>query len=101
MRDGMRHYINPDELDVLRRFVDSWEDLSNGDHKVLASRDFSTVELYNLRADPAEAENLAAKDATRLASMRDKLKSLNGEIEAEGPDWWKRLSPDGGGPLKK
>lgn len=75
--------------------------MRDGDHKVLASRDFSTVELYNLRADPAEAENLAAKDATRLASMRDKLKSLNGEIEAEGPDWWKRLSPNGGGPLKK
>ena len=32
--------------------------------------------------------------------MRKELKALNAEIEKEGPDWWKRLSPNGGGPPK-
>lgn len=75
--------------------------MRDGDFKVLASRDLSTVEVYNLRADPGEADNLAGRDPARLAAMRGRLKALNGEIEAEGPDWWKRLSPNGGGPLKK
>lgn len=37
MRDGMRHYINPDELTVLCEFADSWEDLEGdeSDLKVL------------------------------------------------------------------
>jgi arylsulfatase A len=33
--------------------------------------------------------------------MRETLEQRNAEIEREGPDWWKRLSPDGGGPIKK
>lgn len=37
MRDGMRHYVSPDELDVLRRFVEEWEDLCDADHTILAS----------------------------------------------------------------
>lgn len=37
MRDGMRHYVNPDELEVLRRFVEDWEDLCDADHVILAS----------------------------------------------------------------
>ena len=36
MRDGMRHYVSPDELEVLRRFVDEWEDLGDTDHRILA-----------------------------------------------------------------
>jgi hypothetical protein len=32
--------------------------------------------------------------------MKKRLESLNAEIEREGPDWWRRLSPNGGGPLK-
>ena len=37
MRDGMRHYVNPDELDVVRRFVSEWDDLCDADHRILAS----------------------------------------------------------------
>jgi hypothetical protein len=33
--------------------------------------------------------------------MQKELKALNEEIEKEGPDWWNRLSPNGGGPIKK
>ena len=35
MRDGFRHYINPDELDVLRRMLNgATEDLSREDRQV-------------------------------------------------------------------
>jgi hypothetical protein len=27
--------------------------------------------------------------------MKEKLATVHREIEAEGPDWWKRLSDDG------
>jgi hypothetical protein len=43
-----------------------------GDWMILSSQDFAEVELYNLKADPKEAT-----------------------------DGWKRLSPNGGGPVKK
>jgi len=36
MRNGMRHYISPDERDVVRRFVVDWEDLCEADHRILA-----------------------------------------------------------------
>ena len=69
--------------------------MRDGDFKVLASRDLSTVEIYNLKADPGEKDNLATKDSTRLAAMRDRLKAFNGQVEAEGPDWW-RTEPTNG-----
>ena len=37
MRDGFRHYINPDELDVLRRLAEASEDLCEADHTVFRS----------------------------------------------------------------
>jgi arylsulfatase A len=75
--------------------------LRDGDWKILAAQDFSKVELYNLKADPKEATELSAKEPERLAALTKRLKELNAEIEKEGPDWWKRLSPNGGGPVKK
>ena len=75
--------------------------LRDGDWKLLASQDFSHFELYNLKADPQEKTDLAAKEAERFGAMRETLEKLNAEIEQEGPDWWKRLSPNGGGPIKK
>jgi hypothetical protein len=74
--------------------------LRDGDWKLLASRDFSHVELYNLKADPGEKSELGAKEAARLGAMRATLEKWNAEIEREGPDWWKRLNPNGGGPIK-
>ena len=75
--------------------------LRDGDWKLLTSQDFSKLELYNLKADPKEATNLAAKEPDRLAAMTKRLKELNAEIEKEGPDWWKRLSSSGAMPVKK
>ena len=75
--------------------------LRDGDWKLLASQDFTHFELYNLKADPQEKTDLKAKEAERFDAMRKTLEKLNAEIEKEGPDWWKRLSPNGGGPIKK
>jgi arylsulfatase A len=75
--------------------------LRDGDWKLLASQDFSHVELYNLKADPEEKRDLAAKEAERSGAMRETPQKMNAEIEREGPDWWKRLSPNGGGPIKR
>jgi arylsulfatase A len=75
--------------------------LRDGDWKLLASQDLTHFELYSLKADPQEKNDLAAKEIERFGRMRATLQNLNAEIEKEGPDWWKRLSPNGGGPLKR
>ena len=69
--------------------------------RLLASQDRAHFEFYNLESDPQEKTDLKAKEAGRFEAMRKSLEKLNAEIEKEGPDWWKRLSPNGGGPLKK
>ena len=71
----------------------------DGDWKLLASRDFSHLELYNLKADPRETTNLKDKEPKRVLALRKRLETLNTEIEKEGPDWWKRVNPNGGGRL--
>jgi arylsulfatase A len=75
--------------------------MRDGDFKVLASADLKNVELYDLAKDPAETTNLNDSQPERAASMRDRLKALNAGIESEGPDWWRRLSPNGGTPINK
>lgn len=75
--------------------------LRDGDWKILASQDFSKVELYNLKTDPKEETELSAKEPQRFAAMTKQLKEFNAQVEKEGPDWWKRLSPNGGGAGKK
>lgn len=74
--------------------------LREGDWKILAPKDLSRFELYNLAEDPKESQELSAREPQRLGAMKQKLIALNREIEAEGPDWWKRLSEDGARPRK-
>lgn len=75
--------------------------LRDGDWKILASEDFTNLELYNLKADPSEKTDLKEKEPQKFAEMRKALEAHNAEIEKEGPDWWKRLSASGGGAKKK
>ena len=49
-----------------------------------------------MQNDPRETTDLAGKEAERLAALRDQLVKHNATIDAEGPDWWKRLNPNGG-----
>ncbi len=75
--------------------------MRDGDWKILASEDFAKVELYDLKADPKEATDLSEKETERTAALLKRLKALNADVEKEGPDWWKRLSPNGGTATKK
>lgn len=75
--------------------------MRQGDWKIIAAQDFSKFELYNLKLDPKEETDLKDKEKDRFETMKKELISHNGKIEKEGPDWWKRLSPNGGGPIKK
>jgi arylsulfatase A len=61
--------------------------LRDGDWKVLADEAFTKFELYNLREDVAEKNDLAGKEPRRLKEMADALRKLNAEIVAEGPKW--------------
>jgi arylsulfatase A-like enzyme len=75
--------------------------MRKGDWKLLASQDLKRFELYNLKADPKETTDLRDKEPLRFEELRKELVALNAQIEAEGPDWWKRLDPNGGGPCKR
>jgi len=75
--------------------------MRQGDWKILAAADFSKAELYDLKSDPAETMDLRVKEPARFEAMMAALKKLNAEIDAEGPDWWRKLDADGGKALKK
>jgi arylsulfatase A len=70
--------------------------LREGDWKILGSQDLTHFELYNLKSDRAETTDLAQREPERFEALRKKLEGLNDEVVREGPDWWKRLNPNGG-----
>jgi len=70
--------------------VDEW--------KILATAELTEFELYDINNDPKETTDLKDKEKTRFAALKDQLIKHNASIDAEGPDWWKRLSPNGGKP---
>ncbi|MFN3484316.1 MAG: sulfatase [Planctomycetota bacterium] len=75
--------------------------MRDGPWKILASEDLSRFELYNLEEDPGESRELSAREPERLATMKKELAELHRAIEAEGPDWWKRYSPNGALPPRR
>lgn len=66
-----------------------------GDWKIVADEPLTRFELYNVQRDPKEENNLADREKDKFAEMRDALQALNGEIEAEGPNWWKNYDHGG------
>jgi hypothetical protein len=75
--------------------------LRDGDWKILADDALESFELYDLRSDPKESRDLSKSDPERFEAMKKRLLAFNANVEAEGPDWWKRLSVSGGMPPKK
>jgi arylsulfatase A len=55
--------------------------------KLLANPELTQFELYDLRNDINEANNLAERRPKHLAEMKEMLAKLHAEIDAEGPDW--------------
>jgi arylsulfatase A len=72
-----------------------------GDWKILSTETLSRFELYNLKNDISESRELSKEQPEKLNELKKQLKTVHDQIEAEGPDWWKRLSPNGGGLPKK
>ena len=66
------------------------------DWKILADAGLTEFELYDLKGDPRETTDLKEREAARFNALRAQLVRHNAAIDAEGPDWWRRLSPNGG-----
>lgn len=66
------------------------------DWKILANAELTEFELYDLKRDPRETTDLKEKESERFNALRTQLVRHNAAIDAEGPDWWRRLSPNGG-----
>ncbi len=71
------------------------------DWKILANAELTEFELYNLKDDPKETADLKDKESKRFHELQGRLIEHNKTINAEGPDWWQRLSPNGGGDPNK
>jgi len=61
--------------------------MRHGDWKILADGDLETFELYNLKEDLTESNDLSEQQPQRLRSMAETLQALHREIDAEGPTW--------------
>jgi arylsulfatase A len=61
--------------------------MRDGDYKLLSREDFAGLELYNLRSDPAEKDNLIERDPQRREEMLAKMQKLHAQIKAEEPNW--------------
>ncbi len=72
--------------------------MREGDWKILANAELTEFELYNLKEDPFETSDRKDKESRLFNDMKGRLITHNAAIDAEGPDWWKRLSPNGGKP---
>ncbi len=72
--------IAPEEFKIAMRV---------GDHTILANPELTKFEMYNLKTDVKQTDDLVAKEPQKFEAMKQALKKLNAEIEAEGPDWWK------------
>ena len=69
--------------------------LRAGDMKILADPARDVFEMYDLKNDPQETTDLRESKPEEFAELKKRLLDNSAMIEAEGPDWWKRLSPSG------
>lgn len=67
-----------------------------GDWKILADEAMQKFELYDLKNDPKETQDRQSQEVARFAQMRTQLMQHVAAVDSEGPDWWRRLSPNGG-----
>ena len=65
--------------------------MRKGDWKVLATRDGegkpAGFELYNLKDDVAEKNDLSQTHPAKLEEMKGELVKLHAEVKAEAPVW--------------
>src|SRR5437867_3815499 len=62
-----------------------------GDWKLVEHYDAGRVELYNLARDPAETEDLSAREPTRAAALKERLaewrRSVGAQENTPNPDF--------------
>lgn len=61
--------------------------MRDGDWKLLSNAELTQFELYHLKTDKEERQDLAKSDPGRLAKLSAKLKALHAVIKAESPEW--------------
>jgi arylsulfatase A len=82
MRDGDYSLVaEPDyELSTNNMFQEAWiPKIKAGGYK--------NFQLFNLKEDPKQTTDLAAKQPERLAELKTKLLAINKSIMADGADW--------------
>lgn len=57
------------------------------DMPLIKDATLTRFELYNLRTDAGEQQNIASSEPTRFAALRAQLESLHSEVRAEAPVW--------------
>ena len=67
--------------------------LRDGDWKIIGSDDLTKFELYNLKMDWQESENLAGQFPDKFAQLKKRLIAHDQAVLADGPDWWKLDKP--------
>lgn len=55
--------------------------------ELVRSRTFDTFELFNLKADPGQRNDLATQHPEKLAELKKQLLDSLASARAEGPDW--------------
>lgn len=55
--------------------------------ELVRSRSFDTFELFNLKTDPSQKNNLATQHPDKLAELKKQLFDSLDSARAEGPDW--------------
>lgn len=82
MRDGDYSLVaEPDyELSTSNMFQEAWIP------KIKAG-DYRNFQLFNLRTDPTQSQNIAEKNPELLERMKASLLKINADIMADGHDW--------------
>jgi hypothetical protein len=60
-----------------------------GDWKIVGADDLSQFELYNLRDDWQETQDLSHTYPDKFAELKAQLIAHDAAVLKEGPDWWK------------
>ncbi|NNE91088.1 MAG: sulfatase-like hydrolase/transferase [Verrucomicrobiales bacterium] len=88
-----RTHIAPDASHAAMR-IDEW--------KIVANKDLTKFQLYQIEEDWKEENDLAAGKPEKLAAMKAKFLEVWKDIEAEGPkEWWENEPERKRGPGKK
>jgi arylsulfatase A len=66
--------------------------LREGDWKIIASKNFSEFELYNLKDDWQEQNDLSNANPEKLQAMKKRIIEHNKAVVADGPVWPKKKS---------